>query len=285
MDVINKTMDRSDLFTAEGLRETATINGLIHSLYRQGVAHSSWVGTLPAAGPLERGEIVREPLERLGLNQRREYEPLPDAADDARTPWFLYWEIFWVLHVTRPFLSSSARLLDAGGASSLFSCYLGSLGFQVDTVDLNEKLIANNNLVSSRMGWNSRAQAMNLADLDFSDESFDHVYSICVFEHLDYPLKQAAIREIARCLRPGGFFALTFDYRNPAPGVLGVGKDPRPINQISSLADLERTFLTDPRFEVFGNRDFQDSGTSYLSHPMYDYAPYTFGALFLRKKW
>ena len=281
--IINKTMDRNDLFTEEGLREQAAINELIRTIYSHGLAQSSWVGTLPDAAP-QRGEIVREPLERLGIDQRRDYEPLPGAADDARTPWFLYWEIFWVLHVTRPFLKPGARILDAGGASSLFSCYLASLGYDVDTVDLNEKLIANNNAIARRMGWNSRAVAMNLAKLDYPDNSFDHVYSICVFEHLDFPIKQAALKEIARCLKPGGIFALTFDYRNPAPGVLGVGKDPRPINQISSAADLQRTFLTDPRLEVFGNAEFRDSGTSYLSHPKFNYAPYTFGSLFLRKK-
>jgi SAM-dependent methyltransferase len=218
------------------------------------------------------------------MDQRRDYLPLPNAADDERSPWFLYWEIFWVLHVTRPFLKPGARLLDAGGASSLFSCYLGSLGYHVDTVDLNEKLITNNNRVAEQMQWNSRAHTMNLAQLEFPDNTFDHVYSICVFEHLDHPLKLAAIREIARCLKPGGFFAVTFDYRNPAPGVLGVGKDPRPINQLSTPADLARTFLSDPRLELFGNPEFFDSGTSYLSHPMFNYAPYTFGALFMRKK-
>jgi len=47
---------------------------------------------------------------------------------------------------------------------------------------------------------------MNLKHLSFDDASFDHAFSICVFEHLDYEVKQAAISEIARVLKTEGCF-------------------------------------------------------------------------------
>src|SRR5204863_372039 len=72
-------------------------------------------------------------------NRGLDYEPLAGAADDARFPWFLYWEIAWlVLHNDyRP----GQRLLDLGGCSSLFSCYMASKGLDVVAVDLKEELV------------------------------------------------------------------------------------------------------------------------------------------------
>jgi hypothetical protein len=35
---------------------------------------------------------------------------------------------------------------------------------------------------------------------------------------------------------------------------------------------------------VVGNQEFCDDGSSYLVHPIEGNAPYTFGAIFLRKK-
>ena len=71
---------------------------------------------------------------------------------------------------------------------------------------------------------------MNLKHLSFDDASFDHAFSICVFEHLDYEVKQAAISEIARVLKPEGMLSMTFDYRNPAPVLSGSGPDRKKIS-------------------------------------------------------
>jgi SAM-dependent methyltransferase len=43
---------------------------------------------------------------------------------------------------------------------------------------------------------------MDAAAMEFPDASFDVVYSICVFEHLEEP--EAVAQEVARVLRPGG---------------------------------------------------------------------------------
>ncbi len=285
---VNCTMSRDDLLAEEAKPVVEDIDAMLRALYRRHLCTTSWLGTLPrwgrAGSLLQELQRRRESRRGVGMEQRLDYESLPDAADDGRIPWFLYWEIFWVMRNSASYLREGMRLLDAGGTASVFACYLASLGFEVHAVDLNQRLLEHGQRVADLMGWNMKSYALNLADLPFEPEFFDHAYSICVFEHLDYDVKQAALGEIWRCLRRGGTLSLTFDYRNPAPGVFGYGKDPRSRNQIKVPEDIERNFLADGRFELVGNPDFHDNGKSYLVHRRFDNTPYTFGAVFLRKK-
>ncbi len=176
------------------------------------------------------------------------------------------------------------KLLDAGGTSSLFTCYLASLGHEVYSIDMNETLVLNGNKLAKALGWNMFFCAMNMKKLDFEDEYFNHAYSICVFEHLDYDIKQSALHEIARCLKPNGIFSITFDYRNPAPAIAGLGPDTSERNQLKTKKDIITSFLLAEHFELYGNQEFYDNGKSYLVHPNFDNAPYTFGSIFLKKK-
>ncbi len=295
MTAINKTMDRSDLLSAGARPVVHGINTLIRTMYARRVYMTSWYGCLPERrGPERRiagivGRLAEwlgrsRPWEPVGMDNRGpEYEPLPGAADDARIPWYLYWEIYWAL-ANGPKIHSAMRLLDAGGTSSLCTCYLASLGCEVHSVDINAKLVSNGNRIANAMGWKAFSYAMDVRRLAFEDAYFDHAYSICVFEHLDYEVKQAALREIARCLKPGGILSVTFDYRNPAPFVTGFGPDTRRKNQLSTEADIRRCFLAAGCFELLGNQEFFDNGKSYLVHPQHKSAPYTFGAVFLRKR-
>lgn len=83
-------------------------------------------------------------------------------------------------------------------------------------------------------------------------------------------------------MKPGGILSLTFDYRNPAPGVVGIGKDPSARNALKSEADIQRSFLQTGLFEVVQPEAFVDNGKSYLSHPMFEGGLYTFGSIFLK---
>lgn len=288
-------MDRFDLLINEATGVIQAINDLILTLYFKGLYMTSWYGTLPGRKRIEfskyrirdlikgiSGRIERE--KRIGQDNRSpSYEPLPSSADDDRIPWYLYWEIFWVIR-NGPRIRSDMRVLDAGGASSLFSCYLASLGCEVHSIDINKQLVSNSNRIAKAMGWNMFSYVMNIKRLKFQDEYFDRAYSICVFEHLDYEIKQLALCEIARCLKPNGILSITFDYRNPAPTITGYGQDRRQRNQINTKEDIKRSFLSSDNFELFGNKEFFDNMESYLVHPRFNNAPYTFGAIFLKKK-
>jgi SAM-dependent methyltransferase len=305
VDIINKTMSRADLLSTEARPVVEGLNSLITELSRKNLSMSSWVGSLPSREPEKQGFFKRlrntisrsphQPASRLtdpkegkalerGLEQRLNYLPLANSADDVRFPWFLYWEIFWVLKVTRQFLNPGSRILDGGGSASLFTCYMASLGYEVHCVELNQKLNAQSQTIAEAMKYKLFPYDMDLRKLDFPDGYFDHAFSICVFEHLDYEIKQAALAEISRCLKPGGIFSITFDYRNPAPGIVGYGKDTRPKNQLKTEDDIRRNFLSSGFFELMGNRKFIDNGESYLLHQRFGNTPYTFGAIFLQKK-
>lgn len=272
---VNTTMERKDLFTPQGRATCAALDALASRLAAGGQSASSWLGTLPGEN--------EDHLRAGGMAQRLDYQPLPGAVDDLRFPWFLYWEAHWVLMHTRPFLRPDSVVLDAGGASSLFSCHLADQGFEVHSVDLNPRLAENQRRLADAMGWRVDSYPMDLGALDFADETFDCAFSICVFEHLDLDVKHRAIAEIARVLKPGGVFAMTFDYRNPAPGVAGVGKDPRPRNRLDTPQDLRRSFMVSDVLRPVDGGAFQDTGSSYLVSHVDPSRPYTFGAMFFIK--
>ena len=45
----------------------------------------------------------------------------------------------------------------------------------------------------------------------YADRSFDLIYALSVFSHLDLPMERAWLEELTRLLKPGGFLYLTFN--------------------------------------------------------------------------
>lgn len=273
----HKSMDRDDLFDAEARPTVDAINKLITDVYDAGLQMTSWYGSVEAPGT------------GVGLDNRGpNYEPLPDAADDNRLPWFLYWEIEWVMR-NGPAIGPGMKILDAGGTGSLFSCYLASLGAEVHTIDINPHLINLSNKLSKKMGWNMKAYAMDAQALEFEENFFDHAYSICVFEHLDFYIKRRTYCEMHRTLKNDGVLSITFDYDNPAPYVFDYGDfDPRQRNQINNPERVKEVFNDNGLMEMVGGPDFHDNGKRYLSPPpaakLQNPRDYSFGAVFLQKR-
>ncbi len=288
LDVINKTMDPDDLRSPAARAIIEELDRLIVMLRERRLPISSWYG---------RFDLDGEPDSFERLNRGYGYAPLERAADDVHFPWFLYWEIVWV--VLHGGLARPQRVLDLGGAASLFSYYLASKGHQVTTVDLQEPLVEAGNLVARTMGWTLTNRIMDMRQLSMSAR-FDHVTSICVFEHIPMYDRAPASRAIRDVLVDDGRFGLTFDYRNPSSRA-----------RISSARDIEEQFVTPSGLTVRGNAAFCDTGRDYLLHPFYhpatsrrereslvrrgDFArselsvtktanDYTFGALFLEKR-
>src|SRR5207245_10884126 len=163
-EIINKTMDRSDLLTDEAKPIIEALNNLVEKLYSHGIFVASWYGNLPDGPGLSKDKIKRFVKRLLGRevddrlqvgveNRGPDYQPVPGCADDGRIPWYWYWKIFWIM--TRgPRLRPGMRLLDAGGASSLLSCYLASLGYEVHSIEINKTLVSNAKRIAKALGWN-----------------------------------------------------------------------------------------------------------------------------------
>ena len=281
-------MDRADLDAPAARVVVDELNDLIENVAARRRRISSWYGGF---------DLSDDPGSWERVNRGYDYTPLDGAADDGRFPWFLYWEIAWL--VTNNRFEAGQRLLDLGGCSSLFSLYMASRGLEVTAIDLNRRLVFNGKRLAAATGWPLRNLRQDIATLDF-DETFDHVTSVCVFEHVPVSTRVRAGDQVRRLLRPGGTFSMTFDYRNPSR-----------LAAIDSPDDVEEQFVRPSGLRVRGNERFVDNGKRYLLHPAHHPAAagsgwqelsielghfepavarqvspsneYTFGALFLEK--
>jgi len=264
MNLLNKTMDRDDLDLLECkaiIRELEDLMRFFAKFRLRKIKYSSWYGSLG-----------KKYIPLAEQNKGSKYQPYPNAYDDKKIPWYLYWEIAW------SFIHSGVKhgevVLDAGGSSSLFSFYLASKGCKVYTVDLNSALVKNSNYVGKRMGWPIQSSEQNMKDLNYSDNFFDHIFSICVMEHLEREDRIQSMKQFERVLSPGGRISLTFDYLNPDPSMT-----------INSPKDVYDQFVSPTKLQIVGNPEFIDNGKRYLREI---YRPergleYTFGSLFLIK--
>jgi len=285
--IINKTMDFDDLKSDEALAIVNELNNLIKKLRAKNLKISSWYG---------RFDLTGEPSSYERINRGYGYGSIKGAADDKNFPWFLYWEIIWV--VLNNEFSPEHKVLDLGGSSSLFSYYLASKGVDVTTIDLQEELVNNANFVSKQEGWNLKNYVMDMRELDF-DSKFDHITSICVYEHIPRYDRVTINKNIKDLLVRGGKFSITFDYRNPDR-----------LAQINSPEDIYEQFVEPSGLKIRENEVFFDNDNNYLLCIFYcrriswrykisairsghfspweifkrkDTNDYTFGALFLEK--
>lgn len=268
-------MDREDLELPEAAEVIRRLNALIYVFKMTGLPLSSWHGV-----PMT--EETNPKTDSRNVHHYENYTPLPGAADDPHFPWFLYWENFWTLKHTP--LSVDDWILDAGGACSLFSAYLSSLGYKVFSVELSKELVMQANFSAINLNWDSFAFRGDLSDLSmFGDRMFNAAFSICVFEHLDHELRVKAIKELGRVLKPGGYLSMTFDYKNPCPAVWKP-TSPLELNLISTPEQIRSNLMDPELFEIRFNKEFHDNGKLYLGHPRFNYLPYTFGSLFLQRR-
>lgn len=242
-------MDRADLEAPRAREICDELNALVTWLSERGLHASNWYGGLDT-------DAVTAGYERA--NRGLHYEPLPNAADDERFPWFLYWEIAWL--VTHNRFRPGERLLDLGGSASLFSCYMASQDLDVVTVDLSEELVTRGDELAVATDWRLRNVRMDMRALEPAELGgpFDHITSVCVFEHIPLSGRIEVSRRIRDLLVDGGSFSITFDYLNPSRKA-----------RIGSPADVQEQFVAPSGLRVRGNRRFHDNGLRYLLNPFF----------------
>lgn len=251
--VINKTMDRRDLDRPDTRSIVREVNALAAELERRDLRASTWYGSLELPQPWEWEQV----------NRGYGYEPLDGAADDARWPWFLYWEIAW-LALNTEFVRGQ-RVLDLGGSSSLFSYFLAARGLSVVAVDLDPELVSNGNRTASHLEWDLENVVMDIRRLDLPGQ-FDHVTSVCVYEHVPVSDRIEVSTQIRQLLKEGGTFSITFDYGNPSRRA-----------RLSSSEDVEKQVIEPSGLAVRGNRSFHDNRERYLLHPFFHPTAYRHG--------
>ncbi len=243
--LVNKTMDFEDLNRDDCIEVIKELNEMMKLLNDKGLLYSSWGGLLDQ----DEGEPGR-------LNRGYDYSPHPLSYDDAKIPWFLYWEIAWVyLHSG---LKPGRTVLDMGGCSSLFSFFLAHKGCSVYAVDLNDSLVKNAETVADKMNWKMHPTCLSMVDMQYEDNFFDYVFSICVFEHILFDDRVKIMKKVEKILKPKGKFCITIDYKNPDKEM-----------NINSPEDVRKNFILPTSLSVLGNSDFHDNGKRYLFHPWF----------------
>lgn len=182
------------------------------------------------------------------------------------------WEDAWLIRHSG--VSPGHDVLDVGGASTIFSCYLASLGCRVVVVDndwANCGTLLNARHVAKRMGWRLDALDRDVCHpLPLADDAFDRVFSVCVLEHLPPAVRQGLMRQIGRVLKPGGIAGFTMDYDDTRP-VLLTDKGLR----FAYRDKLERDLIRPSGLRLYGPADWTDAcpretfmGALFLEKPL-----------------
>jgi SAM-dependent methyltransferase len=162
------------------------------------------------------------------------------------------WENAWVLkHAdVRP----GCRILDAGGASTIFSFYLASKGCEVAVIDsdwLDQGIIENAINVARAMNWNMKVNSGDITDpIPYPAEYFDSVFCICVLEHLTSRQRRKTMQNLAACLKPGGLMGMTIDYDIERGGDKGLRFRDREI--------IENDLILPSGLAIYGNDHLVD---------------------------
>lgn len=180
------------------------------------------------------------------------------------------WENAWTVYHSG--VKVGDRVLDVGGASTIFSFYLANMGCSVAVVDNdwnNCGVIYNSNYVAKAKGWELKTYDRDVfKPLPFVDNYFDHIFSICVIEHLPSVVRRYMMKELGRVIKPGGIVSLTTDYDHGRK-VLMTDKGLR----FAYREKIEEDVVKPSGLAIHGNKDWIDV------FPNQNFL----GALFLRK--
>lgn len=126
-----------------------------------------------------------------------------------------------------------------------------------------------------------RLEAADGTALPYEDASFDAAYSSSVIEHIPGDGDSAAMRELARVLRPGGVLALTFPYRREHEDefvehdLYGQRYDGTPIffQRHYSAESVERRLLANGAFTVLERGLWRKAGVQEAQGALHKVVP------------
>lgn len=132
--------------------------------------------------------------------------------------WSKVWEYPWLwYHALSKVNWLNRKVLDLGSELSPMPWFLASLGAEVTLVESDGRWIPQWERVRNETGLLVKWQIVTGEELPYEDETFDVLTSFSVIEHQRN--KSLAIDEVARVLREGGMFAVSFDICEPKMGM------------------------------------------------------------------
>jgi SAM-dependent methyltransferase len=167
------------------------------------------------------------------------------------------------------------HILDFGGAATLPIYFFAGRGCEVACLDTDERLCEATRRAAARHRWALRVSSVNLLKSPLPAEMggpFDAVISASVLEHLPKEQQAAAVARLAAALRPGGVFALTFDF----------GADAPQPGAVRSVDEVER-LVAASGLQWMGGQAFQDTGARFALDRRYRHRKFTFGMAFLER--
>jgi 2-polyprenyl-3-methyl-5-hydroxy-6-metoxy-1,4-benzoquinol methylase len=171
--------------------------------------------------------------------------------------------------------NAKPRVLDFGGAATLPILYLAEIGCEVLCLDIDTALTHWTNETAKCHGWKLQASTHNLvttpAPADWG--LFDVVISFSVLEHIPKAAQPLILERLAKLLKPGGIFALTFDFGAEAP-VQDAARD---------LAEVER-LVAATGLDYLDGKPLNDTGERFVIDRRHPQHRFTFASLFLTKR-
>lgn len=147
--------------------------------------------------------------------------------------------------ILRHLPTAPATIIDAGGGSGVYACWLAAQGYRVHLIDIVDKHVDQARAASARQSEYPLASAEvgDARHLSHQDESADAVLLLGPLYHfVEKEDRLACLREAHRVLRPGGL-------------LWGAG-----ISHFASLLDsLTNGFFDDSKFAPIVDRDLADS--------------------------
>ncbi len=105
--------------------------------------------------------------------------------------------------------STSGRALDIGCGWGYNLFLLRSRGFDTYGIDIVQDDFFAATRIAEANGYSSRLIGADMSALPFAAGVFDSVTAVETFEHVFYPDRVNAVKEVARVLAPGGSFILS----------------------------------------------------------------------------
>ncbi|SMP44647.1 class I SAM-dependent methyltransferase [Anoxynatronum buryatiense] len=120
-------------------------------------------------------------------------------------------------------LQPGMQVLDAGCGTGNFSLKLAQQGVAVTGIDVSTEMLAFAREKAKVADFEIPFVEMDMYQLDYSDQTFDGVFSMAAFEFIREP--ERALKELFRVLKPGGFLLVGTINRESAWGELYTSPD------------------------------------------------------------